>query len=75
MQRRAEFARLHMTRPDLLLLDEPHSALDADAVALVDDLVRRTNARGGGAVLVSHERVRVEALADDSFEIVAGTLT
>lgn len=75
MQRRAEFARLHMTQPDLLLLDEPHSALDANAVSLVDDLVRRTLGRGGAALLVSHERVRVEALADTTYEIVGGTLT
>ncbi len=74
MQRRAEFARAHMTRPDLLLLDEPHSALDDTAVALVDDLVRRTVESGGAAVLVSHERDRVAALSTRTFEIEGGTL-
>lgn len=75
MQRRAEFARAHMTVPDLLLLDEPHSALDDSAVALVDDLVKRTVERGGAAVLVSHERERVKALSDRTFAIEGGTLT
>ncbi len=75
MQRRAEFARVHMTGPDLLLLDEPHSALDDTAVALVDDLVKRTIARGGSAVLVSHERARVMSLSDNAYEIEGGTLS
>lgn len=75
MQRRAEFARAHMTSPDLLLLDEPHSALDDTAVALVDDLVKRTVERGGAAVLVSHERKRVTSLSDRTFQIEGGTLS
>jgi heme ABC exporter ATP-binding subunit CcmA len=74
MQRRAEFARVLMTEPDLLLLDEPHSALDADAVDLVDDLVRSTVSRGGAAILVSHDRSRVEALVDRTHVISEGSL-
>ena len=75
MQRRAEFAKILMTEPDLILLDEPHSALDSDAIDLVDGLVRRTVARGGAAVLVSHNRDRVTSLADRTFVIEGGTLT
>jgi heme exporter protein A len=74
MKRRAEFARILMTEPDLLLLDEPHSALDADAIDLVDDLVARTVRRGGAAVLVSHDHARVEAVVDRTYEITDGTL-
>ncbi len=74
MKRRAEFARILMTKPDLLLLDEPHSALDADAIDLVDDLVARTVKRGGAAVLVSHDHARVEAVVDRTYEIAEGTL-
>ncbi len=74
MKRRAEFARIVMTKPDLLLLDEPHSALDADAIDLVDDLVARTVRRGGAAVLVSHDHARVEAVVDRTYEISDGTV-
>lgn len=74
MQRRAEFARVLMTRPRLLLLDEPHSALDTDAVDLVEQIVQSTLERGGAAVLVSHDRWRVEQLCPRTVEIVGGTL-
>jgi len=75
MQRRAEFARVLMTKPDLLLLDEPHSALDADAVELVDALVMRTLDAGGAAVLVSHDKERVLRVATEFVEISGGTLS
>ncbi len=74
MQRRAEFARVIMTGPELLLLDEPHSALDSDAIELVDALVARTVERGGGAILVSHDRERVAGIAERSVEIIGGTI-
>jgi heme exporter protein A len=74
MQRRAEFARELMLDRDLLLLDEPHSALDEDAVELVNGLVGKIAANGGAAVLVSHDRARVDAVADRSVEVVAGTV-
>lgn len=75
MQRRAEFARIVMLQPELLLLDEPHSALDADAVDLVDELVHRTLDRGGAAILVSHDRERVRSLATRTHEIKDGVLS
>ena len=74
MQRRAEFARELMIERDLLLLDEPHSALDQDAVDLVNGLVGKIAADGGAAILVSHDRERVKAVANRSVELVDGTL-
>jgi heme exporter protein A len=74
MQRRAEFARIIMTEPELLLLDEPHSALDASAVDLVDSLVHRTLDSGGAVVLVSHDLDRVNSLVSRTHEIKNGTL-
>jgi heme ABC exporter ATP-binding subunit CcmA len=74
MQRRAEFAREMMRNPDLLLLDEPHTALDPDAVALVSHLVETIAARGGGAVVVSHDRARVAPMVQRTTELRSGTL-
>ena len=74
MQRRAEFARIIMTEPELLLLDEPHSAMDASAVDLVDSLVQRTIDSCGAVVLVSHDVDRVNSLVSRTHEIKNGTL-
>lgn len=74
MQRRVEFARTMLTQPDLLLLDEAHAGLDRAAQALVDVAVRDVRARGGGAVLVSHEPDRMLPLVDRTYELLDGTL-
>lgn len=74
MQRRAEFARELMIERELLLLDEPHSALDQDAVELVNGLVGKIAANGGSVILVSHDRDRVESIADRSVELIDGTV-
>jgi heme exporter protein A len=74
MQRRAEFARELMIERELLLLDEPHSALDQDAVELVNGLVGKIAANGGAVILVSHDRDRVESIADRSVELIDGAL-
>jgi len=55
MQRRAEFAALLLSEPELLLFDEAQAGLDATATELVGYLVKTTIARGGGAVVVSHQ--------------------
>jgi heme exporter protein A len=74
MQRRAEFARIIMTKPELLLLDEPHSALDSSAIELVDELVDRTVDSGGAVVLATHDIDRVAALVTSTHEIKDGRL-
>ncbi len=75
MQRRAEFARELMLEPRLLLLDEPHSALDVTSVALVDHLVADVSRRGGASILVSHDRARLTPLVDRLVELDRGVLT
>lgn len=72
MQRRAELARILLTEPRLLLLDEIHAGLDPDAVGLVDEVVRRVRGRGGACVLVSHEPDRLAGLSDRLVRVVDG---
>ncbi len=74
MQRRAEFARLVLTKPDLLLLDEAHAGLDPQAADLVAHLVAGVRSRGGGAIVVSHEHARIAPLVDRFVELQGGSL-
>lgn len=74
MQRRVEFARELMLQPDLLLLDEPHSALDPSAIELVEHIVAGVLERSGAVVLVSHDVARVASMVTRTAELVGGTL-
>jgi ABC-type multidrug transport system ATPase subunit len=75
MQRRAEFARLLITKPDLVLLDEAHAGLDRHAADLVTFIVNGVRTRNGGALLVSHEHNRMEPLADVVLELRDGAVS
>ena len=75
MQRRAEFARELMIDRSLLLLDEPHSALDRDAVDLVEELIERKADEGGAVVVVSHDRDRINKIAHRTVDLIGGTLS
>lgn len=74
MQRRIEFARIRLARPDLLLLDEAHAGLDAVAAGLVDDTARAVKEAGGSVVVVSHEPGRVSAMLTRTLDLVDGRL-
>lgn len=75
MKRRAEFARLLLTAPDLLLLDEAHVGLDPEASRLVEHTIAAVTGRGGAVVLVSHERDRASAMIHRAVELRDGTLS
>jgi heme exporter protein A len=72
MARRADLARVLLVEPQLLLLDEAHSGLDAEALALVGHLVRAVRDRGGAAVVVSHDSQRLRVLVDRTLCLAAG---
>lgn len=74
MQRRVEFAREIMLGPDLLLLDEPHSALDPSAIELVEHIVAGVLERSGAVVLVSHDVDRVAPMVTRTAELAGGTV-
>jgi heme exporter protein A len=74
MLRRLDLARLFITRPRLLLLDEPHAGLDADAHPLVEELVGRTIGLGGAALLVSHDAQTLAGLAGRVHRLRDGVL-
>ena len=62
-RQRLALARALIDEPNVLLLDEPTTALDAQAAALVEELIRYHVLSGRSAVLVSHDRNQIERLA------------
>ena len=74
MLRRVEVARLLITGPRLLLLDEPYSGLDVDAVELIGAIVERTVSSGGAVVMVSHDAAQLAGHAHLLLSLASGRL-
>ena len=72
MRKRLALARLLVSRPSLVLLDEPHAALDGDGMALVDRLLARWHEVGITVVVASHQSERVARLADATLRLDGG---
>jgi heme exporter protein A len=70
MRQRLAAARAVLHDPPLLLLDEPLSALDRNAVELLEPLIGR--ASGRTRVLVTHDLERGQAEADQVLALRAG---
>jgi NitT/TauT family transport system ATP-binding protein len=65
MRQRAALARTMAMNPDVLLLDEPFSALDAQTkMVLQQDLARSLSEEKKTAFLITHDLVEAIALAD-----------
>jgi NitT/TauT family transport system ATP-binding protein len=65
MRQRAALARTLATEPEVLLLDEPFSALDLQIKLQLEDLVHKTlRGRGKTAVLVTHDLGEAAAMSD-----------
>ena len=74
MQRRLEIARLLLTQPRLVLLDESLSGLDTAAAELVTATIDRTISRGGGVVMVSHDMTLLEDTCHSLYRLDQGKL-
>jgi heme exporter protein A len=61
MQQRLALCRVLLHEPELLLLDEPFNALDADAAALLERTLEELSGRT--LVVATHDPARVERLA------------
>ncbi len=71
-RRRVALALLVTRRPELWLLDEPHAGLDADARAVLGEIVSEVVAEGATVLLASHEPEASWPLADRVVSIVGG---
>lgn len=72
MLRRTELARILLTEPMLLLLDEAHAGLDGASAGLVDAVVDGVCGRGGACVVVSHDRRLLRSTVDRIVKIADG---
>ena len=70
-QNRLLLARLLLSEPDVMLLDEPSNHLDIEATAWLEDfLLESTQAM----VIVSHDRYFLDRVATRTLELVHGTI-
>ncbi len=72
--RRLQFALAICGRPDLLILDEPTTGLDAEARRAVWNTVRDTADKGAAVLLTTHYLEEAEALADRIVVIAKGRI-
>ncbi len=62
MQQRLGLCRVLLHRPELLLLDEPFNALDAEGTGLLEGELAALRAEGRTLLVATHDPVRLEPL-------------
>lgn len=63
MQQRLAIGRAVLHDPEVMLFDEPHTGLDQDACAMLDQVLHEVAARNRTVVMTSHDLLRVAGLA------------
>jgi len=73
-QQRLAIARAWALRPQILLLDEPSSNLDPDAVAAIEKMILAVEAEGTRIIMTTHDIGQARRLADEVMFIHRGRL-
>lgn len=64
MLQRLAIARVLLAEPNILMLDEPHTGLDQEAVALLNKIIKDKQKNGTSILIISHDFEQVHTLAD-----------
>ncbi len=65
-------ARIIISRPDVLLLDEPDNHLDLNGKEMLENLIKNFP---GSVVIVSHDRYFLDMVVDEILEVTHGSIT
>jgi ABC-type multidrug transport system ATPase subunit len=74
MKQRLALARALLSSPDLLLLDEPFSNVDARSIAAMALLLGQVRDRGATVIAITHQAEALAAVADEWITLHAGTI-
>lgn len=74
MQQRLAIGRAVLHRPEVLLLDEPHTGLDQDACEMLEAVLRQVTRAGQTVLMTSHDLARAAALAGRFDVLVRGKI-
>jgi heme exporter protein A len=74
MEQRLAIARALITRPDLLLMDEPFAALDPDGLQLVTTIIEEASRQGCTLVITAHELLELTRINFTHYELASGRL-
>ena len=74
MRQRTSLARVLLSKPALLLLDEPFSNMDASSATQMLSLIGRMRDEGRTVVLTTHQRELAEPIADWLLTMQSGAL-
>ncbi|MBT2692978.1 heme ABC exporter ATP-binding protein CcmA [Bacillus sp. ISL-55] len=74
MMQRLAIARVLLPDPDILMLDEPHTGLDQEAVTLLNNIIKHKRDSGTSILIISHDFEQVHALADRAAVLKKGKI-
>jgi len=75
MKQRLGIAAAVMEKPDIILLDEPMNALDADGVEMVKNLLARERERGALIIISCHDSAVLEDVSDRIYLVRNGRVS
>ena len=74
MEQRLALARAIIGKPDVLLMDEPFSALDAAGIELAVEMMGEVLHRSGAIVVTAHEALQLGRMALTGYALLRGWL-